>query len=48
MSEKSKKFELTIEPDAARLPGMKTIMGDRSDKDKVVLIPNIEYVKREE
>lgn len=47
MSEK-KKFELTIEADPTVVPGMKTIMGDRSDKDKVVLLPNIEYVKREE
>lgn len=41
-------FKLVVPGDATVLPGMKTIMADRSELQKVTYIRDVEYVKRRE
>lgn len=41
-------YKKAVPGDRSHLPGMHTILADRSQRDSVSYLPNVEYVKREE
>ena len=43
---KMKRFEKVVPADAASLPGMKTVMGDCSERNKVNYFHDVEYARR--
>ena len=42
------RFKLVVPGDVTRLPGMHTLMADRTENHKVNYIPNVPYVERPE